>query len=154
MNNSDDWFGFWIGQQPALCLRITYLSQEGPFHRFRAEAEAPGFKGSFNFIARLGEFEAFRDQVKRMYETLRGTAQFASIEDHVTVDATIDRLGHVFWKIALSSHGHTAPTSPELTFSIEEDQTLLWNVAAKIEDMLEWLSEQAARQACARLLLL
>jgi hypothetical protein len=145
VNDSDDWFGFWIGQQPALCLWITYLSPEVPSdcHSFRAEAAAPGFQALFDFIARIGEFEAFRDQVKRMYETLQGTARFESIEGNVIVDATIDRLGHVFWKITLHSHTGGEMISPELTFSIEEDQTLLWNVAAKIEDMLECLSEGA-----------
>jgi hypothetical protein len=119
------------------------LRPEGPFHRFRAEAAAPGFKASFDFVARLGEFEAFRDQAERMYETLRGTAEFWSIESNVIVDATIDRLGHVFWTIVLRSDTGTVPASPQLTFSTQEDQTLLWNVAAKIEDMLDWLSEQA-----------
>jgi hypothetical protein len=50
----------------------------------------------------------------------------------------------VFWKIILRSDTGTLPASPEFTFRIEEDQTLLWNVAAKIEDMLEWLSEKTA----------
>jgi hypothetical protein len=146
MNDSDDWFGFWIGQQPTLCLWITYLNPEVPsdFHSFRAEAAAPGFQARFDFVARVGEFENFRDQVKRMYETLHGTAHFDSVESNVSVDATIDRLGHVFWKIILRSDTGTLPASPEFTFRIEEDQTLLWNVAAKIEDMLEWLSEKTA----------
>jgi hypothetical protein len=60
------------------------------------------------------------------------------MESNVVVDGTMDRFGHVFWAIILRSPGG-AETWPELTFNIQEDQTLLWNVAAKIGDMFEWL---------------
>ena len=55
------------------------------------------------------------------------------------VDCKIDRFGHVFWAISLRSP-RGGKIWPELTFNIQEDQTLLWNVAAKIGDMLEWLA--------------
>jgi hypothetical protein len=50
----------------------------------------------------------------------------------------MDRFGHVFWAIILRSP-RGEETWPELTFNIQDDQTLLWNVAAKIGDMFEWL---------------
>lgn len=145
MNRHDDeWLGFWIGQQPTLQLCVTYVEPQrvGDFPRFLAEAAVPGFKAQFDFDARLGEFEAFRDQVRKMHETLHGSAHFQSIEGHVEIDSTIDHHGHVFWELVLRSRA-PGETFPELTFRIEEDQTLLWNVAAKIDDMLEALHSAA-----------
>ena len=77
-----------------------------------------------------------------MYETLRGEAHFETTESNVSVDGTMDRFGHVFWAVTLRSP-RSGEIWPELKFNINEDQTLLWNVAAKIEDLLEWLSERA-----------
>ena len=135
MNESEGWHGFWIGQQPRLRLWITYLKPSGvpeeDWHLFRAEAAAPGFKALFDFQSQPGEFAAFRNQVLAMHETLQGEAHFESMESNVLVDCTMDRFGHVFWAIILRSP-RSAETWPELTCNIQEDQTLLWNVAAKI----------------------
>ncbi len=147
MNQSDYWHGFRIGQQPTVCLLITYLKpigipEEG-WHLFRAEAAAPGFEVLFDFESQLGDFAAFKDQVTAMHNTLQGEAHFESMESNVIVDCTMDRFGHVFWAITLRSP-RTGEILPELTFSIQEDQTLLWNVAAKIGDMFEWFEEKGA----------
>ena len=146
MNEADDWHGFWIGQQPTLCLWITYLKPSGipeeGWHLFRVEAIASDFKALFDFESQLGEFATFRDKVLAMYETLQGEAHFESMESNVLVDCTIDRFGHVFWTVTLRGPG-SGEIWPELTFNIQEDQTLLWNVAAKIGDMFEWLAEKA-----------
>jgi hypothetical protein len=142
---SEDWHGFWIGQQPTLCLWITYLKASGipaeGWHLFRAEAAAPGFKALFDFHSQLGEFGVFRNQVLAMHETLRGEAHFGSTESNALVDGTMDRFGHVFWAVTLRSP-RSGEVWPELKFNIQEDQTRLWNVAAKIEDMLEWLNSK------------
>ena len=150
-NESAGWHGFWIGQRPAMCCCITYLNPIGApeegWHLFRAEAVAQGFKALFEFESQLGPFAAFRDQALIMYKTLQGEAHFESTEDDVSVDGTMDRFGHVFWRLTLSSpHGHSADAWTRLTFSIEEDQTLLWNVSAKIEDMLEWLGTKQTKR--------
>jgi hypothetical protein len=144
MNEQEnDWHGFWIGQQPTLTLCITYLNSTGipeeGWHLFRAEAVAPGFKALFEFESRLGEFKRFADQIRAMHETLQGAASFESTESNVVVDSTMDRFGHVFWEVVLCSP-RSGETWPKLTFNIEEDQTRLWNVAAKIGNMLESLS--------------
>ena len=100
MNESEGWHGFWIGQQPTLCLWITYLKPSGipeeGWHLFRAEAAAPGFKALFDFQSQLGEFAIFREQVLAMHKTLQGEAHFESMESNVLVDGTMDRFGHVF----------------------------------------------------------
>lgn len=94
MNESDDWHGFWIGQQPTLCLWIAYLEPSGipeeGWHLFRAETAATGFKALFEFHSQLGEFAKFRDQVLAMHETLQGEARFESLESNVLVDGTMD----------------------------------------------------------------
>lgn len=69
-----------------------------------------------------------------MYETLNGSARFESVDSNVIIEGTMDRFGHVFWNITLRSPDGGLH---ELRFLVEEDQTLLWNVHAKIDDMLE-----------------
>ena len=138
----EDWHGFWIGQQPTLSLWITYLERRGRdeegWHLFRAEAAAPGFKALFDFESQLGEFGVFRNQLLAMHKTLQGEAHFGSTESNVLVDGTMDRFGHVFWSATLRSP-RSGEVFSELKFSIQEDQTLLWNIAAKIGDMFEAL---------------
>jgi hypothetical protein len=68
----------------------------------------------------------------------QGEAHFASTESNVLVDGTMDRFGHVFWSVTLRGP-RSGEVWPELKFNIQEDQTLLWNVAAKIGDMFEAL---------------
>lgn len=137
----NDWSGFLIGQQPTLWLRVTYLKPSGApeegWHLFRADAVTPGFKALFDFEAQLGEFTIFRDQVLAMHNRLQGEAHYESLEANVVVDGTMDRSGHVFWKVTLRSQ---KGDSPVLTFDINEDQTMLWNIAATIGDMVESLS--------------
>lgn len=83
----------------------------------------------FDFQSQLGELATLRDHVLAMHETLEGGAHFESMESNVLVERTIDRFGHVFGAMILRiSRG--AETWAELTFNIQEDQTLLWNVAA------------------------
>lgn len=141
-NDTDRWHGFWIGQQSSLCLWISYVGPSGipeeGWHLFRAEAASQGFKALFDFESQLGTFAIFRKQVMEMNETLQGEAHFESTESNVVVDATMDRFGHVFWAVTLRSP-HSGEILPELTFNIQEDQTMLWNVAAKIGDMFESL---------------
>lgn len=141
-NEPDEWLGFWIGQQPTLWLCVTYLEPAGAreegWHLFRAEANVPGFKALFDFESQLAEFSSFREQVLAMHEKLQGEAQFESTESNVLVKSTMDRFGHVFWAMKLR-HPRGGETWPELSFNIQEDQTMLWNVAAKIGDMFESL---------------
>lgn len=136
-SGADDWEGFWIGQQPTLTLRVVYLNPTGRpeegWHQFLAEATAGGFNARFTFESLLDAFEEFGVQVRSMYDTLKGAAHFKSTESNVAIDASIDRFGHVFWAVLLRSGDADAP---ELKFAIEQDQTLLFNVASKIDEML------------------
>lgn len=138
--DNDEWDGFWIGQQPTLFLRICYecpigIPSEG-WHRFTCEAVAPGFAARFPFESQLLGLKEFEKQLRSMYDSMKGTAGFSSTEGNVEIEAQMDRLGHVTWNIVLQS----ADVGPKLAFSIEEDQMLLWNVAAKIDDMFEALA--------------
>lgn len=86
-----------------------------------------------------------------MYKTVQGDAGFESMEADVLVEGTMDRFGHVFWRLTLSSpHGRSADAWTKLTFNVEEDQALLWNMAEKIEDMLEWLGIEQTKDSSAK----
>ena len=134
---SDDWEGFCIGREPTPALRVVYLKAAGipeeGWHQFSAEAATECFTGRLIFESLLYPFEDFMHQVKSMYDTLKGEAHFESMEGEVSVDATIDKFGHVFWTISLCPN---LSRSSELMFTIEQDQTLLLNVASKIDEML------------------
>lgn len=132
--------GFCIGHQPTLRLHVTHLDGHGDdWCTFRAEAVAPGFKADFSFDAQLAEFAALADQILEMDKTLQGTIQFETHEANLSIDAKIDHLGHVLWSAALRVY---ASLGPELTFSIQGDQTMLKGIAEQISHMIQ--SAQAA----------
>ncbi|MGC1381286.1 MAG: DUF6228 family protein [Candidatus Baltobacteraceae bacterium] len=138
--HKDGRLGFSIGHEPTLGLSVTHL---GPtiipaedWHRFRVDAEAPGFQAKFECETFLRPLKIFADEIRSVHKALSGAASLTSTDRRLNVEASIDRLGHVVWKVALESTDHP---SPRLTFNIEQDQTFLLNVAAKIEGMLETL---------------
>lgn len=130
-------YSFFIGNEPTLRLSVTHLrsSVGQEWHAFRAEAAAPGFKACFDFDARLGEFAELSGQIKRMYETLQGKIKFETLEANVALDGTIDHLGHVAWSVILRSKA-PGEAFPELSFTLDADQTMLTDVAAKIDHMI------------------
>jgi hypothetical protein len=134
--------GFCIGYQPTLRLHVAHLDGHGDaWCAFRAEAVAPGFKADFSFDAQLAEFAALADQIQEMDKTLQGAIQFETLKANLSIDAKIDHLGHVLWSVALRVYA-SLEVVPELTFSIEGDQTMLKGIAEQISQMIQ--SAQAA----------
>ena len=145
-NSSEiDNLGFWIGQQPTQTIHITYLGPTGfpeeGWHKFLVVAVAAGFGARLECATFLEPVRAFGREVRSMYETLRGNARLSFTESNLRIDGSVDRLGHVTWKIVISGDGVWPPT---LTFQIDEDQTLLWNVSAKIESLLDVITASKA----------
>ncbi len=81
-----------------------------------------------------------------MHETLKGKIQFETLEANVALDGTIDHLGHVAWSVVLRSKA-PGEAFPELTFRIDEDQTMLRNLAVKIDHMIGALAASSVSQA-------
>ena len=139
MSDSDEWVGFWIGGEDARRLEVTYLGATGipeeGWHRFLVEASVMGFTARFECETQLVVLAAFRDEVLAMYETLRGAAVMTFMEEGLCVRGQmIDPYGHVLWRIELH---HPLGDSSKLSFEIGEDQTMLWNLVAKIDSLLE-----------------
>jgi hypothetical protein len=132
----DDWTGFWIGSELTRRLEVTNLGLiTDTLYGFSVAACADGFSAEFQCETMLGDLAQFRDQVQAMYATLQGTAELRFIDDSVSIDGDVNRYGHVHWRIRLAhSYGENRSV---LEFTIREDQTLLWNVAAKITTLLE-----------------
>ena len=132
----DDRTGFWIGSELTRRLEVTKLGLiTDALFGFSVVACADGFSAKFQCETMLGDLAQFRDQVQAMYATLEGTAELRFIDDSVSIDGDVNRYGHVHWRIRLAhSHGENRSV---LEFTIREDQTMLWNVAAKITTLLE-----------------
>lgn len=95
----------------------------------------PGFTARFECETTLDALAAFRDEVLAIHETLRGTAALTFLEEGVRVRGEmIDARGHVLWRVELRHP--LGPDQTTLSFEINGDQTMLWNVVAKIDTLL------------------
>jgi hypothetical protein len=81
---------------------------------------AGAFRGEFEAQLRAEEFVGFRDQLRPLFESLKGHAKFETTEGWLTIDVQGDGKGHF-----------TRPVSPmdeprignQLTFGLDFDQT-------------------------------
>jgi hypothetical protein len=80
-----------------------------------------GFEARIKFSAMLGDFCSFSEELEPFYKTLRGHAQFQSIEDNVSFQLSTDGLGHVGISGYLRHNSYEVKT----TFLIHSDQTFL-----------------------------
>ena len=140
MDDAGEWVGFWIGGDDEPRFEVTHLGATGipeeGWHRFLVEAWVSGFTARFECETRLDVFASFRDEVLAMHKTLRGAAKLEFTEPEVRVHGEmIDRLGHVLWQIQLRHPLRWS--SSTLSFEIPDDQTMLWNVVAKINILLD-----------------
>ena len=87
----------------------------------RAIFNYDGFEVKLKFSSMLGDFCSFLNQLEVFYDTLKGQAQFNSIEDNVSFQLSTDGLGHVSVSGNLRHSGYEVMTS----FLIHSDQTFL-----------------------------
>jgi len=122
-NGVPDRAGFWIGQQPTLTLVVEHIapSLDGR-HRFFVEAAAAGSAVSFECETLLEPLKNFSSELLAVHENLQGIARLNFTGSQLEINATIDKHGHVFWAVNLWACDADKP----FTFTIEEDQTRLW----------------------------
>lgn len=81
-----------------------------------------GFRAEFAAQLRAEEFSSFRSGVAALHESLRGNAQFATMEEQLLLDVSGDGRGH----IRLQGRARDrAGSSNALSFEIDFDQTYL-----------------------------
>ena len=71
------------------------------------------------------DFESFKQQLRRVYNSLKGSANFHCLEHYVNIVVTGDGIGHLNAKCTVTES--TFPLN-ELTFELEFDQTYLPNI--------------------------
>jgi hypothetical protein len=92
-----------------------------------------GFTGAYDAQFRVDEFASFRDQLRPLYEALRGEARFESMETSLKILVTGDGLGHLAAEcVACDQPG----TGNRLSFELAFDQTELQVVLGDLEALL------------------
>jgi hypothetical protein len=83
---------------------------------------AGGFRGTIDAAFLTGEFIAFLDQLRRLHQSLSGTAEFATLEEQLHLRLTGDGKGH----IALVGDVSDQPgIGNRLHFTLQFDQSQL-----------------------------
>jgi hypothetical protein len=89
-----------------------------------------GFEAKLKFSGILGDFGRFLNRLQIFYDTLKGEAQFNSIEDNVSFQFSTDGLGHVSINGYLRHSGYEVMTS----FLIHSDQTFLPELLRELKE--------------------
>lgn len=95
--------------------------------------EIPGFQADFMADLRTDEFQQFRDELKNMRDTLKGTAKLIHMEEVIQIEGVIDPLGMVWWKCRVC---HPVGEGAVLTFDFHFDQTYLHGMIKDLNDIL------------------
>jgi hypothetical protein len=110
----------------------------------RATIDVGGFHGDTQLMITLSDMKRFRDQLQNLYKTLKGEAEFTTIEDQVRFKLTTDGLGHI------GVNGHLMDNDGmgnKLTFSIGMDQTFLRKTITELEQAIA-TAEQSRGEQC------
>jgi hypothetical protein len=90
--------------------------------RSRVDITVGGFRGQANLSILLQELELFRDQLTVLQQSLKGEAEFTTIENQLYLKLKADHLGHI------GIEGYVmddAGVGNKLDFSFEIDQSFL-----------------------------
>jgi hypothetical protein len=128
-----------IGQRQEERLSVTVLSRAAKEEGYdwvsaRASIDVGGFRGDVALTITLSDMVRFAGQLRPVYETLKGQAEFRTIEDQLFLKLTIDHLGHV------SVGGHLrdqAGIGNKLEFKLELDQSFLKGTLAELNKAIE-----------------
>jgi hypothetical protein len=98
------------------------------------EVKAGGFSGSVGGQVRAEELVAFGEQLKQLQETLRGTAEFKTMEDWLSIRVEGDGRGHMNFRcVILDERGGRAT----LHCTLATDQTFTRSTLAELAAAVE-----------------
>jgi hypothetical protein len=117
------------GERGGIRLKVLGLSHpdstdfwDGNWLRTSVVAHVGGFTGSYATDLRADEFRKFCEELRQLYQTLRGDATFETLEGQVVLVFSGDGLGHVAVKAELMDRAGTANL---LRCAFDIDQTYL-----------------------------
>ena len=93
-----------------------------------------GFKGNYGAAFLTEDFSRFLDELQNIYESLKGTAEFKTIENQLYIKALGDGKGHI------SIEGEAIDAvgiGNRLNFSLEIDQTDLSYTIKQLKEMVK-----------------
>jgi hypothetical protein len=79
-----------------------------------------------------------------MHRTLRGTAELETLENDLRIEATVDKLGHIFWEGFVGGY-HGGPDEARLQFHFTDDQTSLPVIIEQLEALVAEANGEGAR---------
>lgn len=98
------------------------LSESYDWIEARAEVSAAGFVGRTNLYITYSDIIRFQKQLERAYDTLKGGAEFSTVEGQIGFKLTVSELGHVAVSGFLMDN---MVCTAKLQFEFALDQTFL-----------------------------
>jgi hypothetical protein len=110
----DYWDGNWVNSQ--IIIRVG------------------GFNGNITASLRTDEFMRFKEELSRLYSTLKGRASFSSMEHWLTIHVEGDGLGHFEAECVVMDE---VGIGNRLQFRLDFDQTELPGIVKGLEGILQ-----------------
>ena len=107
-------------------------SDSGPYteHRFDCNFISKAVEAHLTLETTIGPFVSFRDELAQIDRAVTGRAELKTSGADLTLQAEIDKLGHIKWSGVLR---HPGPIPEErLEFWIEDDQTSLSRIVEEL----------------------
>jgi hypothetical protein len=132
-----------IGGEQAEYLAIHLLGRshparqdywDGNWLRAQVEVAAGGFRGLVIGDLRADEFARFHEQFSRLQESLRGTAEFVTMEGWLSIRVIGDGRGHMSFECEVRDEPGIGNT---LSCEFECDQTFVPPILAQVRKALE-----------------
>jgi hypothetical protein len=113
------------------------LHSSAGLHRFEAVFTRYDFHARALIDTEIGPLLSFRDAFDALYRNLNGQAVLLTHEMDLRLEATVNKLGHVFWtgEVGFGYSGGT--DSARYTFWIEDDQTSLPGILDQLNAIIE-----------------
>jgi len=128
-------------------VRIRVIKRFRPtdnWLRCEIEVKAGSIRAAYEADLESGEFERLRRDLRPAYESLRGTAELASMEGWIVMQLTGDGIGHFAVK-CWATESHSPLRSIE--FEMEVDQTQVLEMLQQLETLLREFPVVGERRA-------
>lgn len=131
-----------IGGEDTGFLAITVLWRahpdctdywDGNWLRAEVEVAAGGFRGAVAGDLRCDEFVRFHQELSRLYDSLRGVAEFATLEGWLSIRVVGDGLGHMRFECDIKDQPGIGNT---LICTFEYDQTFIPPILIQLRRVL------------------
>lgn len=106
-------------------------------HRFEAVFTRPDFHARAAIDTGMEPVEDFREALTALYEDLSGEAVLQTHEKDLTLEATVNKLGHVFWTGTIGFGYSGGSSTAKYEFWIEDDQTSIPIIVDQLRAIIE-----------------